>query len=104
MLRNRPVSPTSIGSPFGQKDLPAMRRPVAAAVLALSLPLLACGGPVPPHAALPPDAVVGAGDPTRAAIVSTAYAFNTPASIARRPAEAARAAAQVEHLATEIPY
>jgi hypothetical protein len=104
MLRNRPVSPNSIGSPFGQKDLPAMRRPVAAAVLALSLPLLACGGPVPPHAALPPDAVVGAGDPTRAAIVSTAYAFNTPASIARRPAEAARAAAQVEHLATEIPY
>jgi hypothetical protein len=77
----------------------------AAAVLALSLPLLsACGGPVPPHAGLPPDAVAGVGDPTRAAIVSTAYAFNTPASIARRPAEAARAAAQVEHLATEIPY
>ncbi len=78
-------------------------RPVAA-VLALSLPLLsACGGPVPPHAGLPPDAVAGVGDPTRAAIVSTAYAFNTPASIARRPVDAARAAAQVEHLATEIP-
>jgi hypothetical protein len=78
-------------------------RPVALA-FALSLPLLACGGPVPPHASLPPDAVFGAGDPTRAAIISSAYAFNTPASLARRPAEAARAAAQVEHLATEIPY
>lgn len=76
----------------------------AAAVLALSLPLLACGGPVPPHAGLPPDAVAGVGDPTRAAIFSTAYAFNTPASIARRPVDAARAAAQVEHLATEIPH
>ena len=40
----------------------------------VSLPLLACGGPVPPYTDLPPDAVVGAGDPTRAAIVSTAYA------------------------------
>jgi hypothetical protein len=79
-------------------------RPAVAAVLALSLPLVACGGPAPPHASLPQDAVAGAGDPTRAAIVSTAYAFNTPASIARRPGEAARAAAQVEHLATEIPY
>ena len=75
----------------------------AVAVFALSLPLFACGGPVPPYAGLPPDAVAGAGDPTRAAIISTAYVFNTPSSIARRPAEAARAAAQVEHLATEIP-
>jgi hypothetical protein len=70
----------------------------------VSLPLLACGGPVPPYTDLPPDAVVGAGDPTRAAIVYTAYVFNTRASLARQPAEAARAAAQVEHLATEIPY
>ena len=70
----------------------------------VSLPLLACGGPAPPFTDLPPDAVVGAGDPTRAAIVYTAYVFNTPASLARRPADAARAAAQVEHLATEIPY
>lgn len=79
-------------------------RPAVAAVLGLALPLLACGGPVPPHASLPTDAVVGAGDPTRAAIISTAYAFNTPASLAQRPADAARAAAQVEHLATEIPH
>ena len=79
-------------------------RPAAAVAAVLSLPLLACGGPAPPHASLPADAVVGAGDPTRAAILSTAYAFNTPAAVARRPVDAARAAAQVEHLATEIPY
>ena len=77
----------------------------AAVAFALLLPLLAaCGGPQPPYASLPTDAVTGAGDPTRAAIVSTAYVFNAPASVARRPADAARAAAQVEHLATEIPY
>lgn len=79
-------------------------RPAVAAVLALSLPLVACGGPAPPYASLPPDSVAGVGDPTRAAIISTAYAFNTPAGVARRPGDAARAAAQVEHLATEIPY
>ena len=28
---------------------------------------------------LPPDAVVGAGDPTRSAILNAAYAFGTPA-------------------------
>lgn len=76
----------------------------AAALFALLLPFAACGGPAPPHASLPADAVVGAGDPTRAAIISTAYAFNTPAGLARRPVDAARAAAQVEHLATEIPH
>lgn len=78
-------------------------RPAALALLSLPL-LAACGGAVPPYASLPSDSVAGVGDPTRAAIISTAYAFNTPASIARRPAEAARAAAQVEHLATEIPH
>ncbi len=53
---------------------------------------------------LPPDAVVGAGDPTRTAIINTAYAFGTPASIAGRPAEAAVAAAQLDYLASEIPF
>ena len=53
---------------------------------------------------LPPDAVVGAGDPTRAAIINTAYAFGTPASLAGRPAEAAVAVAQLDYLASEIPY
>ena len=46
---------------------------------------------------LPPDAVVGAGDPTRSAILNTAYAFGTPASLAGRPAEAAVAGAQLDY-------
>jgi len=52
---------------------------------------------------LPADAVVGAGDPTRAAIINTAYVFGTPSSVAGNPADAARAVAQLEYLASEIP-
>ena len=58
---------------------------------------------MPPHARLPGDAVTGAGDPTRAAIVGSAYAFGAAESLAGRPDAAARAAAQVEYLAAEIP-
>lgn len=76
-------------------------RPVLA--LAALLPLLACA-PAGPYASLPNDAVEGAGDPARSAIIGAAYAFGAPASIAGRPAAAARAAAQVEYLATEIPF
>jgi hypothetical protein len=72
------------------------------AALGLLLPILACG-PVAPSARLPSDAVTGAGDPTRAAIIGSAYAFGAPDSLAGRPDAAARAAAQVEYLATEIP-
>lgn len=53
---------------------------------------------------LPPDAVLGAGDPTRAAILNSAYAFGTPQSLAGRPAEAAVAVAQLDYLASEIPF
>ena len=75
--------------------------------LLVALPLLVggcagAGAPIP-SAVLPPDAVEGAGDPTRAAIINTAYAFNAPASLAGRPDEAARAVANYEHLAVEIP-
>ncbi|MCB4825178.1 hypothetical protein [Roseicella aerolata] len=52
---------------------------------------------------LPPDAVEGAGDPTRAAIITTANVFAAPGSIAGQPALAARAAAQLEYLVVEIP-
>jgi hypothetical protein len=52
---------------------------------------------------LPPDAVEGAGDPTRAAIISTAYAFANPGVLAGRPGEAARVVASYEYLAVEIP-
>src|SRR5215210_4708455 len=75
--------------------------------LLVALPLLVggCAGPGAPvpSAVLPPDAVEGAGDPTRAAIINAAYAFNAPASLAGRPDEAARAVANYEYLAVEIP-
>ena len=75
--------------------------------LALLLPLLAaCAAPKPPPGgwvSLPPDATTGAGDPTRAAVFNTAFAFASPATLAGKPGEAARAIAQYEFLATEIP-
>lgn len=80
--------------------------PVILRCLLLSLPLLGgCAGPgvQVPSAVLPPDAVEGVGDPTRAAIIGSAYAFGNPASLAGRPDEAARAVANYEHLAVEIP-
>ena len=72
--------------------------------LLATLPLLACvtAGPTGPAASLPYDAVQGAGDPTRSAIFSTAYAFNNPGGLAD-PSVAARAAANLEFLATSIP-
>ncbi len=73
-------------------------------VIALPLVLLsACAPtPAPPSVSLPPDAVQGAGDPTRAAIITTANVFAAPGGIAGQPALAARAAAQLEYLAVEI--
>ncbi len=83
-----------------------LRAAAAAAVCALSV--AACtqpsGYPPPPLVSLPFDAVVGAGDPTRAAVFNTAFAFGTPSSIVGKPDEAARAAANFEFLAVEIPY
>ena len=79
------------------------RRGTLSAVLLLA----GCVAPDQPpqgYARLPSDAVEGAGDPTRAAILNAAYAFGNPASLAGRPAEAARAAANYEFLATELPY
>jgi hypothetical protein len=78
---------------------------VSLVVLAAPLLAVACTGGTgsPPSATLPPDAVIGAGDPTRAAIFSSAYVFGAPSSIAGRPDLGAAAAAQVEHLASEIP-
>ena len=80
----------------------------AAAGLLLAAGLAACT-PGPSYSpqdwvTLPPDAVVGAGDPTRSAILNAAYAYGTPASLAGRPAEAAVAAAQLDYLASEIPF
>jgi hypothetical protein len=61
------------------------------------------GGAPVPTAVLPADAVDGAGDPTRAAIINAAFAFNAPASLVGRPDEAARAVANYEYLVVEIP-
>lgn len=76
------------------------RAPAACLMLLIG----ACAAPAPPPSALlPADAVEGVGDPARAAILGSAYAFAAPSHLAGRPAEAARALAQVEYLAAEIP-
>jgi hypothetical protein len=86
---------------MAQIGLPRLR------TLSAVLLLAGCVAPSQPpqgYARLPSDAVVGAGDPTRAAILNTAYAFGNPGSLAGRPAEAARAVANYEFIATELPY
>lgn len=75
-----------------------MRTILASAIL---LPLAACG-PIMPGASLPPDAVQAASDPMRSAIYSASYAFNNPGGLAD-PAVAARASANVEYLAVNLP-
>ncbi len=77
-----------------------MRQTLAALAL---LPLFGCAGPLPPSVTLPRDAVDGATDPVRGAIISTAYAFNNPGGLAD-PAVAARAAANLEFLAINLPW
>jgi hypothetical protein len=81
------------------------RRGAGIGLAALLLGPTGCGGlpPPPPSAVLPPDAVQGAGDPTRAAILHAADAFSSQARLAGRPEEAGRAVAEVEHLAVELP-
>jgi hypothetical protein len=49
------------------------------------------------YATLPPDAVQGASDPTRAAIIGAAYAFGTSSSLNGQPAAVARALANELH-------
>lgn len=75
----------------------------------LALPLLAaCSGPIltaPPGewATLPRDATVGAGDPTRSAVLTTNAVFGDRTPAAGQPAMAARAIAQMEFLAVTLP-
>ena len=85
---------------------PGQASPCAAALLCLPL-LAGCTPPQqPPNgwATLPNDAVVGAGDPVRAAMINTAYVFGNPASVAGRPDQAARAVANYAFLTVEMPY
>jgi hypothetical protein len=71
----------------------------------LMLPLLAaCAqGPLPDTARLPRDAVVGAGDPMRSAVISANAIFAQRSPAAGHPADAARAIAQMEFLAVDLP-
>ncbi|MFC7477020.1 hypothetical protein ACFQS7_21820 [Dankookia sp. GCM10030260] len=72
--------------------------------LAILLALGACGPqPAQVTASLPADAIVGAGDPLRSAAANTSVAFGSPRLLAGRPADAARAVAQMEYLAVQIP-
>ncbi|MBY0336907.1 MAG: hypothetical protein K2X11_09850 [Acetobacteraceae bacterium] len=73
-----------------------------AAALAGLLALAACAAqPLPPWATLPRDAILGAGDPMRAAIIETAATFE---GAAPSPAQAARAAAMIEWMATDVRW
>lgn len=56
-----------------------------------------------PWAVLPPDAVQGAGDPTRAAISQSAFVLSHPESFTGRPGDVARAVANLEFLAVSMP-
>ena len=69
-----------------------------------ALTLSACAGARPPAqvAELPADTLQGAGDPARGAILSAAYVFGTPSTVAGRPADAADAIVKLEYLAVEI--
>jgi len=72
--------------------------------IAVALTLGACADlPPQPTAHLPYDAVIGAGDPMRMAVTNTANAFSSPDRLAGQPDRAARALAQMEYLAVEMP-
>lgn len=97
-------SPAAAERRQGGAPAPALvQRRLLLSVLLLGGAAAACAPATPtPSAVLPPDAVQGAGDPTRAAILHTADAFSSPARLAGRPEEAARAVAEVEYLAVEL--
>lgn len=79
-----------------------MRRHILMLAVVPLLAACAARGPTV-SAVLPPDAVVGAGDPTTAAIDGSQAAFTNTAALAGRPADAALAIAQLVYLAVEIP-
>jgi len=86
-----------------------VKRRTVATLLGL-VALAACNAPPQPYegspatwsASLPPGSVEGAGDPARAALIRSAWAFNTPGALANNPAAAARVIADMEYLAIEL--
>jgi hypothetical protein len=74
-------------------------------ILVLLVAACAAGPGVAPQQAttLPTRNLLGAGDPTRSAILQAAAAFRRPAALQGRPDAAARAIAMLEHLAVTIP-
>lgn len=79
-----------------------MRRRALLAGLALA-GCSAEGLTLPEAARLPRDSVEGAGDPTSAAVIRTAYVFANQSILNGRPGEAARSIADMEFLAASLP-
>lgn len=77
------------------------RRPLFAALFVTGC--AAEGLTTPDPARLPRDSVEGAGDPARAAVSRTAFAFANPSSLNGQPGEAARAIADMEFMAASLP-
>lgn len=77
---------------------------IRASLLAVAL-LAGCASYVAPDPVrLPRDSVEGAGDPTRAAISRSAYAFANQAGLSGQPGQMARAIADMEFLAAALPF
>ena len=85
-----------------------MSRHRSASILALAALLSACAlqAPQPPREPLPPAPLVRSGgfaDPTQQVVLGAAYVFGDPRRVAGRPADAARAAAQLGWLTLALP-
>ncbi len=75
----------------------------AHSALAILLALAGCAASPVTEMAPEPPAVAGAADPGRSAVLAASYVFADPARVAGRPAEAARAAAELEWMAASLP-
>lgn len=76
---------------------------LVAALLLLGIAACADQTPQSPSVRLPNDAIAGAGDPMRSALISASSAFANPNRLAGQPATAARVIAQMEFVAAELP-
>jgi len=74
-----------------------------AGLLLLGIAGCAPQAPQAPSVRLPNDAIAGAGDPMRSALIGASSAFANQNRLAGQPAAAARAIAQMEFVAAELP-